>query len=680
MTANVAEVKALKECKDANNNDYVNRYHTEQHALPIANGVMATNLTVLDKTKQYEAADLLLAALKGQTKMSLGRLNAQDYNREPFAVLVVEPESNRVRMLYSPELGLHPLQGRSPIGEKLLWLQGEGSYQDGAPLGMALTCDSVKEETYKAVNTSTIAVSTEAQLSAGSKASNVQTTVTVMRVAPIPVFYALDAIEDSVPAITMLERIQEDTRLDSSPAMVHLHHWLHATFVRETPTKEKMRLSVTEMSAGMTREARAWARHRMEKILGPKPSTPAPQVFAAPAPAPAPQTVTTAVAPKDACPWSDDMLGIIVGMCGFQSVDRAGNIGLIPAWQKAIWKESHTQMKNRKIIDALDSKKKYEEVPTVSNPEVLETIRNAKYFGSDSHTEQSLVEAAKHLSIFSCNMWLDHELEDYRDYEEKKEEATVVTINDVKKTTKKARVPASYLEFLDLLKMYTNTLCACFGDQCPMMKLMQEVIKIIHAYKPAAREQLFTSEHKAHILWIIYLQGREWAKGTAITLQIFTNMMETLKWKKGFVTYTECPKNLYAKALEKKHQKEDLEENTGSPQRVGSPSKAQRKGTSTTRDPRLEVINEAIHKALAVAPEGKTWIPIGAICNMCNHWPTDNGQTRSQECALYMLLGKCESKKCKRVHTDMAKDQVKLTLQKFKPFLEEPEAIWKFVK
>ena len=67
---------------------------------------MATNLTVLDKTKQYEAADLLLAA--------------QDYNREPFAVLVVELESNRVRMLYSPELGL---------------------YQDGAPLGMALTCD-----------------------------------------------------------------------------------------------------------------------------------------------------------------------------------------------------------------------------------------------------------------------------------------------------------------------------------------------------------------------------------------------------------------------------------------------------------------------------------------------------------------------------------------------------------
>ena len=120
MTANVAEVKALKECKDANNNDYDNRYHTEQHALPIANGVMATNLTVLDKTKQYEAADLLLAALKGQTKMSLGRLNAQDYNREPFAVLVVELESNRVRMLYSPELGL---------------------YQDGAPLGMALTCD-----------------------------------------------------------------------------------------------------------------------------------------------------------------------------------------------------------------------------------------------------------------------------------------------------------------------------------------------------------------------------------------------------------------------------------------------------------------------------------------------------------------------------------------------------------
>ena len=96
MTANIAEVKALKECKDdANNNDYVNRYHTDQHTLPIANGVIATNLTVLDKSKQYEVADLLLAALKGQTKMSLGRLNAQDYNREPLAVLVVQPESKK---------------------------------------------------------------------------------------------------------------------------------------------------------------------------------------------------------------------------------------------------------------------------------------------------------------------------------------------------------------------------------------------------------------------------------------------------------------------------------------------------------------------------------------------------------------------------------------------------------
>lgn len=112
-----------------------------------------------------------------------------------------------------------------------------------------------------------------------------------------------------------------------------------------------------------------------------------------------------------------------------------------------------------------------------------------------------------------------------------------------------------------------------------MMKLMQELIKIIHAYQPAAREQLFTFEHKAHILWIIYLQGREWAKGTATTLQIFTNMMETSR--------------------------------------------------------------------------------LGLV---------------------YMLLGICENKKCRRDHTDIAKEKVPLTLQKFKPFLEEPEAVWKFTK
>lgn len=221
---------------------------------------MGTNLASQDQTRQYEAADLLKASLKDQNKMNLGRLNGQEYNRKAFGVLVVEPDSNAVRMLYSPKLGLHPLQGKSPIGEKLLWLQGEGSYQYGLPLGIALTCDSVKEETFKAQSMASIAVATEDQLTTGFKATNVQTVVKVMRIAPIPLFYALDAIVDPVQAIKILERIQEDPRLDRSLAMIHLNQWLHAAFVRDIVSKEKLRISATEMATTASRDARAWAK------------------------------------------------------------------------------------------------------------------------------------------------------------------------------------------------------------------------------------------------------------------------------------------------------------------------------------------------------------------------------------------------------------------------------------
>ena len=271
-------------------------------------------------------------------------------------------------------------------------------------------------------------------------------------------------------------------------------------------------------------------------------------------------------------------------------------------------------------------------------------------------------------------------MEDHRDYEEKKEEATVITINDVKKKSKKARVPVSYLDFLDLLKMYANTLFSCFVDQGTMGKLMESVIKIIHGYRSANREQLFTMGHKANILWIIHMQGREWATGNAKTLKIFTHMTETLKWKKGLVQYTDVPKNLYTTPNDKKKKLDEQDEEVSSQPYPGSPSKAQKKGQSKTRDARLEVINEAVTKALAAAPDGKTWVPISAICQMCSYWPTENGNAKSSTCAMYMLLGACDSRKCKRQHMDMPKDRVPTALDKYRPFLEDPTAVWKFVK
>ncbi|GFH62128.1 hypothetical protein CTEN210_18604 [Chaetoceros tenuissimus] len=186
-------------------------------------------------------------------------------------------------------------------------------------------------------------------------------------------------------------------------------------------------------------------------------------------------------------------------------------------------------------------------------------------------------------------------------------------------------------------------------------------------------------EHKANILWIIHMQGREWATGNAKTLEIFTHMTETLKWKKGLVQYTDVPKNLYTTPSDKKKKLDEQDEEVISQPYPGSPTKAQKKGQSKTCDSRLEVINKAVTKALAAAPDGKTWVPITAICQMCNYWPTENGNAKSATCAVYMLLGACDNKKCKRHHVDMPKDRVQTALDKYRPFLEDPAAVWKFV-
>ena len=681
MTVNTAKVVALKECKGADGNDYAHRYHTAQHALPIANGKLAQFLTQDSKEKQYEAADTLFSAIKGQNTNALGRLNGAANDKEPLAALVLEPESINVRMIFSPELGLHNLASQSPLGDKLLWVQGDGNHDEGPPSCLALSLSAVKEDEFKAIGTASIAVSTNDQLNEGTKASAVQTTVKAMRVAPIPAFLAVDAIDEPVQAITILERIQDDPRLDTSVAMIHLHQWLHAAFVWESQSKEKMRISLAEMATGMKREAKMWAKLRMEKILGPKPAVPAPPVFTTPTPLP-PQPTQPAPLVKaktDKCPWSDEMLKLIVSMCGFVSSDRDSNIKAIPQWHQKLWQETHSQMQNRVIIDELEKNRLYDDVCGVSNPEVLDTIRGAKFFAGDSHNDRSLLQAAKYLSVFSCVRWLEDAMEDYRDYEERKEEVTFVTFSDVKKKSKKAQVPSTFLEFIEMLKMYANTLYACFGEDCTMVKLVQSLLKKIFSYHQDGREKIFDKKHKAHILWIVYLQGREWAKGEGKTMQIWKTMIEKLATKSGQVTFVETPAELFEQKKgdgKNNDGKKKAEEGSTPP---GSPTKATKRNESQSRDARLAVINSAVQTAMTKAPAGKKWVPITAICKMCKYWPTDN-QTQRAKCLHYMLLGECKQKRCERKHEDMHSSQVPEALEGLKPFLEEPELVWEQCK
>jgi hypothetical protein len=101
---------------------------------------------------------------------------------------------------------------------------------------------------------------------------------------------------------------------------------------------------------------------------------------------------------------------------------------------------------------------------------------------------------------------------------------------------------------------FANLLFALFSKDCPYLKCVIEVISAIKQFSRKAREAMSITT-KASILWVILLQGRQFATREMTILAEFVQLQTNLNAKQVNITQAEVPtKILHHKTpLNKKH-------------------------------------------------------------------------------------------------------------------------------
>jgi hypothetical protein len=140
--------------------------------------------------------------------------------------------------------------------------------------------------------------------------------------------------------------------------------------------------------------------------------------------------------------------------------------------------------------------------------------------------------------------------------------ASHTTVDDILKLQCKARakVPESAETFMLTLRTFANLLFALFSKDCPYLKCVTVVINAIKQFSRKAREAMSITT-KVSILWVILLQGRQFATGEMSILVEFVQLQTNLNAKQANITHAEVPTELLhqpAPLQKKQHTDEGL--------------------------------------------------------------------------------------------------------------------------
>lgn len=111
------------------------------------------------------------------------------------------------------------------------------------------------------------------------------------------------------------------------------------------------------------------------------------------------------------------------------------------------------------------------------------------------------------------------------------------------RNSNKSKVPDSSDEFMLTLKRFANLLFAIFSEDCPYFKCVQKIIITLKKLSRSARIAL-SKTTKASILWIILLQGCQFAIGQLGVLAEFQAMHTSLTAQQGTIVHAEVPNKL----------------------------------------------------------------------------------------------------------------------------------------
>ena len=247
------------------------------------------------------------------------------------------------------------------------------------------------------------------------------------------------------------------------------------------------------------------------------------------------------------------------------------------------------------------------------------------------------------------------------------EKASAVTVGDVEKakSSVQASVPDSAEDFLTLLKRYANLLFALFSGDCPLFKCVANVVDCIRDYSHAARKAM-TKPSKASILWIIFLQSRQFAIGEFEILAEFTSMQALLRAKHPIICHVEVPDGLW---LDKKRKEADTpNDNPKDPKQPrgdGGPKENPNNWHPTLKAKLGPALKQANYPSLS---------QVLKYCNKADARDIFPNSTRI--CAPNAFLGQCGFKsKCTKKHVIPSDVEVEKILKMVDMFIKNPSGV-----
>ena len=680
---------ANEEAEEADTNDvnHVNLFFTSG-TLPAPTGNVPTllhEITLEDQRQQCEQFFTFLA----EESPDLLKLNEDIV---PRIALISVPRSSKVKVVYCGGIGSSPIGNTTDTDGKFLFLSGDAGKELGIPQPVIIpTQMHLKDDTLSMTHAQFSTAFTSKGVNYNYpllQRSSITNTVRIMLVAPIPAYLVYDGFNTNLDAAEVYERV---ISFDShtTPTYTHLKQFLLCCLSGHNAQDRKPWAPQEHFMQPISLSGRQWASKKFQEVFPALVAAPptiiphglSPEIAALLAtalarhnpPPPPPTHVGEEKKSEDSnMGMSDNELEEMLAMCG---KTRDADPMLLPDWIQECAKKGSENYKLTVIMKHIMQNSYYDDAEVPITRPLLKMILKRQWTGKDGNiTRPSMATSNEGLSPFAVLDLDEDAVARINDADDALARASLMTFQDLKKlrNSNRSKVPESSDEFMLTLKRYANLICAIFSDDCPYFKCVNKIILSLKKFSRAARLSM-TRTTKASILWIILLQGRQFAIGQLDVLAEFKAMHTSLTAKQGIILHAEVPHELLEDTTSHKKRTPDI--NTQSSETDHSPPIKKRE--DSLKNPNCW--NAKLKEALTI-PMEKAKNPnlpgYQKIITFCNADPSAIFGPGSRICSPNAFFGRCYlGTKCRKIHrlaTDREAEQILTLIDKF---IKTPEAL-----
>ncbi len=581
-------------------------------------------------------------------------------------------------------------------------------------------------------------------------ATNAQDTVTLPQAVPFPAYLMYDGFDKEIDAVVLYERALQalsERECYCRPALDQVLEFLRATVTSTNKDQRSIVMKPSRFIHKVPAEAYKWRHLRVDAMFPdisaleePRPNTP-------PRPQPSAQAPTAATTATPVTPARSEAPSTImspptghvtVGAADlfrlfqqFQtqanngsstapvanissdsstaantSEDNSSTLGLdelvynklllqcgltvserddIPSLWSHLKRKGLSKTDKEDIIrEALSTNLRYRGRKIPLLPSVLSIFKD-RSFGGD-YTSPSLILAAKGISPFSFPSLTEAQIEQHIEHGRALDDASTTTVGDVSKNKLKARAPDSFVGLINQLQTFVNALQCGFGELCPLMLAVDNVILSLEEFSDTER-QTYNKKTFASILWIIMLQSREFARGHMKSptdiLPSFQQLVNNLTTRVP-IAHGGVPTDLYATSSPTpggggqnggggKKREQDNGDNEG------EQIKKRRTKLGDTLRPyesdRTDIMHSSMRKEMAVFNQFDKRPKVKQLCVAAGISATQLFPDRPNLCIRAQLFGRCD-KKCKLEHQKASDGEISAAIQLLGPAFTAPKKVY----